>query len=667
MILNDLKTVKSINSNSTAGLISISNENFLKISNSLYKFLTDFQYNEEKKYLKASEIEASTFTVNSNLKMILNGNEMFRVDGNGRLFAKKMISESVVQSMINRLTYYEGFPKNGNPGEIVYGRNYDHQNIDFYGYIQNVGWVSLTGLSSYEPGDQTIMMPISVAAVISESLLPEGGTDSYIINDGEHSGAVAIWDPLNNKYQFNYYPEGSYILDQSGNVYICNEADAGELEWNKIITQSTIGYDEAGTDEYADGQYEDFDFDTRTGVAVDRFNKDVKKLYYTSQVAFKNIEGVAHTSNDIFYSDENFSGGITLPANNIFASDISDKTEAIQNGLVEEKISILSRIDSTNGYIIRDDGKIVKTVISKAFGPNYIVNVIDSQGRTVDPSKYIVQYAAGIVLMLDKTITPAKIEYSNYIGETLQNFVSSNSVKLAYSDNIKKVSRNTGSGNNQITNLVITSTPKKKSNIIVKVNGVSTRVCVVGSDTANYDCYFIDKENAGTVKSIDNIAEGDKLVWNSSTAGYSLDTNDIVSFDYLCDDNAGTSGGGEGGSSTMIVELIAGENISAYHFVHIAEDGMVYNSSANETGLEATGFVIESYNAGNTCKVYMSGIVDVISVNGNPGDYIYLTEDGGYSSSFGDDLILLQNVGTIVDTNKLFINIGESVFLGTSS
>lgn len=78
------------------------------------------------------------------------------------------------------------------------------------------------------------------------------------------------------------------------------------------------------------------------------------------------------------------------------------------------------------------------------------------------------------------------------------------------------------------------STPinsRNKSIVKVKVNGVDVNV---GGKVYPYDCYF-SNDNGVTVRNVGDEKYGDLLYWNKSIAGYNLDVQDIIDFDYLVD------------------------------------------------------------------------------------------------------------------------------------
>lgn len=65
--------------------------------------------------------------------------------------------------------------------------------------------------------------------------------------------------------------------------------------------------------------------------------------------------------------------------------------------------------------------------------------------------------------------------------------------------------------------------------IRVFLNGLELNV---GGKTTPYDCYF-SGDSGTTARTSGTEQQGDFLYWNTTVAGYNLDTSDILSFDYM--------------------------------------------------------------------------------------------------------------------------------------
>lgn len=74
----------------------------------------------------------------------------------------------------------------------------------------------------------------------------------------------------------------------------------------------------------------------------------------------------------------------------------------------------------------------------------------------------------------------------------------------------------------------VATTPSDHGYIIVSING---NIVVVGDGVKTRDCYFSGDAGANA-RAIQNIVVGDKLYWNGSIAGFQLDTNDRIDFNY---------------------------------------------------------------------------------------------------------------------------------------
>jgi hypothetical protein len=96
-------------------------------------------------------------------------------------------------------------------------------------------------------------------------------------------------------------------------------------------------------------------------------------------------------------------------------------------------------------------------------------------------------------------------------------------------DNKEMTASVTTADGDAATATTIVGTPASDSYVQVFINGVKV---ILGDGVTTKDCYF-SADGGTTPKSIAAIAAGDTLYWNGSVAGYELDGNDRVDFDYV--------------------------------------------------------------------------------------------------------------------------------------
>jgi hypothetical protein len=116
----------------------------------------------------------------------------------------------------------------------------------------------------------------------------------------------------------------------------------------------------------------------------------------------------------------------------------------------------------------------------------------------------------------------------NADGETLGILTSGTELLSAQPNRQNNVKQTSGtiSGDGADTGLTITGTPAGGSNVAVLVNGVE--VTVGNGSTSGSACYF--GTSSTSARNIADIANGDTLFWNATTAGYSLESTDVVTF-----------------------------------------------------------------------------------------------------------------------------------------
>ena len=78
------------------------------------------------------------------------------------------------------------------------------------------------------------------------------------------------------------------------------------------------------------------------------------------------------------------------------------------------------------------------------------------------------------------------------------------------------------------TNTAIVTSPFQSSYIIVTVNNHGASL---GDGVKTKDCYF-SRDGGATALLVQNLQVGDKLYWNGSIAGYQLEIDDTITFNY---------------------------------------------------------------------------------------------------------------------------------------
>jgi hypothetical protein len=91
-----------------------------------------------------------------------------------------------------------------------------------------------------------------------------------------------------------------------------------------------------------------------------------------------------------------------------------------------------------------------------------------------------------------------------------------------YLDN--NLSPNDTIGDGYDTGLIISNTPQGW--VAVKINGI---LYEIGDGVSTKDGYFSD---GVTIRNIDDIVAGDSFYWNGTIAGFDLDTDDVINFNY---------------------------------------------------------------------------------------------------------------------------------------
>lgn len=233
-ILGDLQSVQQINASTLPTIVSISNDNFTKISQALYAFLVNISYNEEDNSIALDTVETNVLRINRRIELIINSDEMFSVDENGRVRSKSFVADDIAEAKRFRLKLFNGFPAVGHPGEIVYGKQTLTSPLDFWGYIQGIGWLSLTGSGGGGNGWMG-----AVIDIVSSQPVPSGygrylidwrvpATGLFVGNEGN----IAMYDFDAAEWVFFGAIPGMAVANESNNNLIYVAQATVPITWS---------------------------------------------------------------------------------------------------------------------------------------------------------------------------------------------------------------------------------------------------------------------------------------------------------------------------------------------------------------------------------------------------------------------------------------------------
>lgn len=258
-----------------------------------------------------------------------------------------------------------------------------------------------------------------------------------------------------------------------------------------------------------------------------------------AHILFKKTLGKGSTNNDREFFEEPFNGKTSISTDQIWTESnlIPPVAPALSNnqinGIIQfKKDVLLTAVPGTQSSFQSND---LIDVIPFNFDPNGSYNYIlkDSNNALIffGFKDWIVDGDTGILTFYKDIPSnmPPKISFYKYIG-TKGDFASfsSNESILDKKVNPTKVT----SIGSQNTGIFISSDPIENSLVEVVVNGISY---LVGDGIITKDCYF--KDINGNIKGYQksnnmDIKIGDELYWNSSSTGFELDQNDLVSIYY---------------------------------------------------------------------------------------------------------------------------------------
>lgn len=147
-VYQKLQEVRRLTNAGLISIIDVTNLNFTSFSSGVLEFLNNIRYDET---INSVTLNRGTFDfvdISDTLSLKLDGIPTFTIDSLGRAEGQEILVR-VAETQRLRLTDFNDWPTLGVPGEIIYTgiqNNRPEFGEDFIGYLQNKGWVSLTGL-----------------------------------------------------------------------------------------------------------------------------------------------------------------------------------------------------------------------------------------------------------------------------------------------------------------------------------------------------------------------------------------------------------------------------------------------------------------------------------------------------------------------------------------
>lgn len=151
------------------------------------------------------------------------------------------------------------------------------------------------------------------------------------------------------------------------------------------------------------------------------------------------------------------------------------------------------------------------------------LNTYPTDLRKADVSRAYVRNAAKYYVLR------GGVTNANWTEEVTATTPSTASTTIPCLDNQNMSARATTANFQSACDTSIVQTPAADGLVVIFLNGVAQRL---GNGTrSGCDCYF-SADSGTTARVIPNIQAGDFLYWVGSTAGFELETTDLLSFDY---------------------------------------------------------------------------------------------------------------------------------------
>lgn len=178
-----ISSINSINGESLASVVDLSNFNFKLIKSALTDFLSSINYDQNTRVtVDIAGISADTVIIREGLTVYGSQQnnvypEVIKLLPTGAITAKNVVVEDVTEGRRLRLKVFGQLPPTGIPGEIVYITAQGTRVEGFYGYLLSTGWTLLSGFGGYGYGACTasIIRSVTPNTISGDSLLISTG------------------------------------------------------------------------------------------------------------------------------------------------------------------------------------------------------------------------------------------------------------------------------------------------------------------------------------------------------------------------------------------------------------------------------------------------------------------------------------------------------------
>lgn len=525
-IYNDIEGVNTISSTSTQGIISTANKNFKLLVNALRDFLNEIGYSEDEISMSLKKFISKEIELNGTMNVNNDKGTAISLDANGKINAKGSIkSEMFVQTPMLYLDHQRELPSTNTGGQIVYARNSEGK-FDFFGYVNDRGWLSLTEGGGVAPMPSEDIRNLdswssSVESIITEiPETPQPGSPEtkyrYVISGNatgelaEHAGEVLYWSSKNGKWEYATPEDGAFVVvkDEGNIIYVAN-VDGSDIQWERAYVSEKLGVDTEGLNRFSK--------DDTIAWCISLIDNELLDIYHEALAAFCHTQGIAYTNVDWYYTpSKNYTD-----ADSIYADDVASNSEQVQLQLTP--------VPGSDGYSFRINPNEVRTLLSPAYGSQFEGKVYS--GGTPMANDYIIEYNSGVVVFKYKPeSTPTYLKAYKYTGEFLSDKLGT-SIVLNPNKNMH-VSISTPNMNYIGTGLK--TDIDYRGFIAVTVNGVNVTVCDGSGEKGAFDCYFSNDGGINAVSYINKVVpKNTELYWNSLKSGYILETDDVIEFFYI--------------------------------------------------------------------------------------------------------------------------------------
>jgi len=320
-VYSNLTNITDLSDSSLSSSILTSNQNFDNLQEAIQSFLTAISFDETNNNISVNQVQLTTLTAGSSIRVVQNGSIKMEVDADGVLTTQSALA-NLFQTPLLRLQDNTGkLASAGIVGDVIYANDTAPAGEGFYGYTDDNGWVKLSS-------GQAASGPVGTAftgIANSQGTVIFGASNATDTLAFEGSGGTTITlDAPNKKIIVSSAQANTNSFSQIANA-------VGNIQLSAIAPESTLRIE-------------------GTGDTTVSFNNATNKVTINSPVQTPGFSKIASASGAIQFEAASVNDIIRIAGEGGVNVNFNPTTKQVSISVDQDAI------DAVSSFIVSNDG-----------------------------------------------------------------------------------------------------------------------------------------------------------------------------------------------------------------------------------------------------------------------------------------------------------------------